>query len=92
MYKCFYIFISLQCYDSVIVAVLLLQSDEEENQRVQEFLQPRFIAHVPVPSQQEVEMALLARKKQELLDRYASSTLVQQSEEAKELLGVLPEH
>lgn len=32
--------------------------------------QPRFIAHVPVPSQQEVEQALLRRKKQELLDKY----------------------
>ncbi|GLV34159.1 uncharacterized protein CBL_00089 [Carabus blaptoides fortunei] len=29
-----------------------------------------FIAHVPVPSQQEVEQALLKRKKQELLEKY----------------------
>lgn len=50
--------------------------------------QPRFIAHVPVPSQKEVEQALLQRKKQELLDRYASEAVMAQAEEAKVLLGV----
>lgn len=30
-----------------------------------------FKAHVPVPSQKEVEEAILLRKKQELLERYA---------------------
>jgi len=30
-----------------------------------------FTAHVPVPSQKDIEAALLRRKKQELLDRYA---------------------
>jgi pre-mRNA-splicing factor ISY1 len=43
---------------------------------------------VPVPSQKEVEQALLQRKKQELLNRYASDAVIAQSEEAKELLGV----
>lgn len=30
----------------------------------------KFIAHVPVPTQQEVEQALLRRRKQELLEKY----------------------
>lgn len=30
----------------------------------------RFTAHVPVPSQQEVEQALLKRRKQELMEKY----------------------
>lgn len=30
----------------------------------------KFIAHVPVPSQQEVEQALLKRRKQELMEKY----------------------
>jgi pre-mRNA-splicing factor ISY1 len=53
-----------------------------------EALQPKFIAHVPVPSQREVEEALLRRKKQELLEKYASECLISQAEEAKNLLGV----
>ncbi|XP_041835955.1 pre-mRNA-splicing factor ISY1 homolog [Melanotaenia boesemani] len=47
-----------------------------------------FIAHVPVPSQREVEEALVRRKKMELLQRYASETLQAQSQEARTLLGL----
>ncbi|CAL1612937.1 unnamed protein product [Knipowitschia caucasica] len=47
-----------------------------------------FTAHVPVPSQREVEEALIRRKKMELLQRYASETLQHQSQEARRLLGL----
>lgn len=30
----------------------------------------RFVAHVPVPTQQQVEQALLRKRKQELLEKY----------------------
>lgn len=33
-------------------------------------LAPRFTAHVPVPSQRDIEAALLQKKKQELLEKY----------------------
>lgn len=33
-------------------------------------LAPRFTAHVPVPSQKDIEIALLRKKKQELLEKY----------------------
>lgn len=33
-------------------------------------LAPRFTAHVPVPSQKDIEAALLRKKKQELLEKY----------------------
>jgi len=46
-----------------------------------------FVAHVPVPSQQDIEKMLVRRKKQELLERYASEVLRAQSQEAKALLG-----
>ncbi|CAF3679002.1 unnamed protein product [Rotaria sp. Silwood1] len=46
-----------------------------------------FIAHVPVPSQKEVERALLERKKQELLAKYVSDDLLKEEQEAKDLLG-----
>ncbi|XP_056886885.1 pre-mRNA-splicing factor ISY1 homolog [Takifugu flavidus] len=47
-----------------------------------------FIAHVPVPSQKEVEEALVRRKKMELLQRYASEALQAQSQTARTLLGL----
>jgi len=47
----------------------------------------KFIAHVPVPSQKEVEEALIQRKKQELLEKYASESLRQEASEVKDLMG-----
>ncbi|KRY61557.1 Pre-mRNA-splicing factor ISY1 -like protein [Trichinella britovi] len=42
---------------------------------------------IPVPSQEEVEQAILKRKKMELLEKYASESLMKQSSEAKSLMG-----
>jgi len=36
-------------------------------------LGPRFTAHVPVPSQKNIEEALLRKRKQELLEKYGIS-------------------
>ena len=47
-----------------------------------------FVSHVPVPSQKDVEKILVSRKRQELLDRYASEVLRAQSSKAKTLMGV----
>lgn len=58
-----------------------------ETDQTEEGNQP-FVAHVPVPSQKEVEEMLVQRKKMELLEKYASETLIQQSQEAKALLGL----
>lgn len=48
------------------------QSDDEEDsvKQVADGSQQRFVAHVPVPSQQDIEQALLRRRKQELLEKY----------------------
>ena len=45
-------------------------------------------SYVQVPTQEEVEQALLRRRKMELLEKYASETLTAQGEEAKTLLGM----
>lgn len=46
-------------------------SDEESEQKeVVDGSQQRFVAHVPVPSQQDIEQALLRRRKQELMEKY----------------------
>lgn len=51
-----------------------LEADTEPNKRREEdgmeLLGPRFTAHVPVPTQKDIEAALLRKKKQELLDKY----------------------
>nr|SVE75259.1 EOG090X09UC [Daphnia dolichocephala] len=55
---------------------VLADSDEEMETEA-----PRFVAHVAVPSQKEVEEAILRRKKQELLEKYVSSELLMETEE-----------
>ncbi|XP_046881155.1 pre-mRNA-splicing factor ISY1 homolog [Hypomesus transpacificus] len=62
--------------------------DESRTQMEGEEGMQTFISHVPVPSQKEIEEALVRRKKMELLQKYASETLMAQSEEAKALLGL----
>uniref|UniRef100_A0A671SQV4 Pre-mRNA-splicing factor ISY1 homolog n=1 Tax=Sinocyclocheilus anshuiensis TaxID=1608454 RepID=A0A671SQV4_9TELE len=65
------------------------QSDDEMGEQMEgEDGSQSFIAHVPVPSQKEIEEALVRRKKMELLQKYASESLMAQSEEAKALLGL----
>lgn len=66
------------------------EQDEEEHRDEEEADEGavNFTAHVPVPSQKEVEEALLRRKKMELLERYATETLQNQSQEARTLLGL----
>ena len=59
--------------------------DDDENEGQDEV---NFVSHVPVPSQEEVEALLVQRKKMELLEKYASETLMQQSQDAKTLLGL----
>ncbi|XP_038628775.1 pre-mRNA-splicing factor ISY1 homolog [Tachyglossus aculeatus] len=72
-----------------IYAVPEDESDEESGREKEaEEGEQKFIAHVPVPSQQEVEEALVRRKKMELLQKYASEALMAQSQEAKKLLGL----
>lgn len=81
-------------YNSVLMFFLsfFLQSSENEGEEdaglQNELSGSKFIAHVPVPSQKQIEQALIERKKQELLNRYASEALVKEEESAKELLGI----
>ena len=47
-----------------------------------------FVAHVPLPDEKEIERMVLAKKKAELLSRYASKELVEEEKEAKSLLNI----
>lgn len=55
-------------------------SDDDDEQLAGEIeSQSRFIAHVPIPSQKEIEAALVLRKKMELLQKYTSETLQEEA-------------
>jgi len=49
--------------------------------------EPHFIAPVAVPTQKDVEEALVKRRKMELMEKYASESLLQQFHEARTLMG-----
>lgn len=64
------------------------EEDEDSSKMDTTEGQERYVAHVPVPSQKEVEEALLRRKKMELFEKYASESLMKQGKEAKALMGL----
>lgn len=48
-----------------------------------------FISHVPsIPSQEEIHEELIRRKKQELLEKYVSTDVIESEKTAKTLLGI----
>ncbi|KAK3103849.1 hypothetical protein FSP39_022418, partial [Pinctada imbricata] len=63
---------------------------EEEMEKEEEVVTENqtFIAHVPVPSQKEIEEALIQRKKMELLQKYVSDELQAEEKEAKDMIGL----
>ncbi|XP_060075436.1 pre-mRNA-splicing factor ISY1 homolog [Ylistrum balloti] len=64
-----------------------IEEEEMETEKTEEETQ-HFIAHVPVPSQKEIEEALVQRKKMELLQRYASESLQTEEGQSKEMMGL----
>ena len=48
----------------------------------------QYISHVKVPSQKQVEQALIERRKQELLSMYATDELQQEAHETRTMLGL----
>ena len=47
----------------------------------------RFVAHVPLPDEREIQSAVLRKKKADLMAKYASSELAAQEAEAKAMLN-----
>ncbi|XP_013407514.1 pre-mRNA-splicing factor ISY1 homolog [Lingula anatina] len=74
-----------------IYAVNEHESDEEDEVSAMDTGEgsgQSFIAHVPVPSQKEIEEALLQRKKRELLEKYASEALQAEEGQVKQMMGL----
>lgn len=79
--------------DTDIDSIYEVQEEAEDEPAMSEMVESTitshtYVAHVPVPSQKEVEEALVRRKKQELLERYATDALQTQVEESKKLVGL----
>lgn len=64
-----------------------IEMEEEDSEETETDI-PHFIAHVPVPSQKEIEEALLERKKRELLEKYTSDSLQAEEDESKKMMGL----
>ncbi|EFJ26518.1 hypothetical protein SELMODRAFT_231910 [Selaginella moellendorffii] len=47
-----------------------------------------FVAHVPVPDNEEIARLLLEKKKKDLLSKYASEDILEEQSEAKEMLNI----
>ena len=46
------------------------EEEDEDMEKTDDLLAPRFVSHVSVPSQKDVEEALLKKKKKELMEKY----------------------
>ena len=57
-------------YGTDIVETTTAEDRENGQNDPMNLLGPRFTAHVPVPSQKDIEAALLRKRKQELLEKY----------------------
>lgn len=69
----------------------LFDAEEEMEEEPSTSTEPelaQYIAHVDVPSQKQIEEALLQRKKLELLQKYTSESLQAEEDEVKDMLGV----
>ncbi|KAI5082779.1 hypothetical protein GOP47_0003309 [Adiantum capillus-veneris] len=57
--------------------------DEKSESKTREF-----VAHVPLPDVKEIERMVVEKKKQELLIKYTSEVLLEEQQEAKNLLNI----
>ncbi|RZR91541.1 hypothetical protein BHM03_00019681 [Ensete ventricosum] len=63
-----------------------LEMEKEELERSK--VQQEFVAHVPLPDDKEIERMVVEKKKKELLSKYMSEELMEEEQEAKEMLNV----
>lgn len=82
---------------SMAAAEVLFEEEEdvvEEERRLEQEREERekgkeeFVAHVPLPDEKEIEKMVLEKKKRELLSKYTSEGLLEEQQEAKEMLNV----
>lgn len=62
--------------------------EEERREREEKEKEKEFVVHVPLPDQKEIERMVVEKKKMELLNKYASDSLVEEQVEAKAMLNI----
>lgn len=62
--------------------------EEERREKEKEDKEKEFVVHVPLPDEKEIERMVVEKKKMELLNKYASDTLVEEQVEAKAMLNI----
>lgn len=79
-----------------VVSKILFEEEEDvveeerrkEKERDEKEKENEFIAHVPLPDEEEIKKKVLEKKKQEMLSKYTSSELLEELIEAKALLNI----
>eukprot|EP01097_Dermamoeba_algensis_P005642 TRINITY_DN3580_c0_g1_i1.p1 TRINITY_DN3580_c0_g1~~TRINITY_DN3580_c0_g1_i1.p1 ORF type:complete len:293 (-),score=86.58 TRINITY_DN3580_c0_g1_i1:213-1091(-) len=61
----------------------------DEGEDSDDAAEPKFVSHVPLPSEEELKKMLLQKKKEELMKTYASTTLVSSLAEGEQEVKVL---
>lgn len=78
------------------VSKILFEEEEDvveeerrkEKEREEKEKEKEFVAHVPLPDEEEIKKKVLEKKKQEMLSKYTSSELLEDLIEAKTLLNI----
>lgn len=60
----------------------------KEKEREEKEKENEFVVHVPLPDEKEIERMVLEKKKQDILDKYISSELLEEMTEAKTMLNI----
>lgn len=64
------------------------RGERERELRERSDKEMEFVAHVPLPDEKEIERMVLEKKKLELLGKYATEELLEEQNEAKQMLNI----
>lgn len=66
----------------------VVEEERKEREKEEKEKDNEFIAHVPLPDEEEIKKKVLEKKKQEMLNKYTSNILQEELTEAKTLLNI----
>ncbi|XP_076940286.1 uncharacterized protein LOC143609417 [Bidens hawaiensis] len=66
----------------------VVAEERREREMEEEEKKEKFVVHVPLPDEKEIERMVLEKKKMELLSKYASEDLLEEQSEAKSMLNI----
>lgn len=66
----------------------VVEEERKEREKEEKEKENEFIAHVPLPDEEEIKKKVLEKKKQEMLNKYTSNILQEELTEAKTLLNI----